>query len=335
MSQGGTGYQLSKEAMLVGTVAALQEESGQMRSQWKSDVQRLEHELQQLRCAAAMALPHVQADFEPNLQLMMSTNTLAERVNGGGAMGQRSHSFGALSPRGAPPVEPGMSPAMPMQSPSMSPSMPMQAERGALGGNSLLSREASQLEAAMMHGSVSERAGRDQFADVPMARRSSVDSSGINLAEAVMNQMRMSQTAEQQAPAVERNSIHGASCEAVQIQELYKEVERLSQALAEAEQENRKLKEDKEEVVTAHSRDVNALEGMLDQLSAENRRLKDELSESNVKLRQFQMNGLDANSIIKLKQQSDTSASIRSASIEPALEPEVEQALDSEVFKLR
>lgn len=50
---------LSASAQLAGTVAALQEESRQSRSQWKSDVARLERELGQLRAAAAWALPHL------------------------------------------------------------------------------------------------------------------------------------------------------------------------------------------------------------------------------------------------------------------------------------
>lgn len=64
--------QLSNSAMLVGTVAALQEESGQLRSQWKSDVGRLEQELDQLRMAAAYALPHIaEQQKEPNFQALV------------------------------------------------------------------------------------------------------------------------------------------------------------------------------------------------------------------------------------------------------------------------
>merc|ERR1719223_1238227 len=73
MPQGNSGqFQLSNSAMLVGTVAALQEESGQLRSQWKSDVGRLERELDQLRMAAAYALPHIaEQQKEPNLQALV------------------------------------------------------------------------------------------------------------------------------------------------------------------------------------------------------------------------------------------------------------------------
>jgi len=59
MQSSSSAFQLSGPAMLVGTVAALQEESGQLRSQWKADVARLEGELDQLRTAAAWALPHL------------------------------------------------------------------------------------------------------------------------------------------------------------------------------------------------------------------------------------------------------------------------------------
>lgn len=67
------GGQLSQQAMLVGTVAALSEESGQLRMQWKSDVARLESELQELRNAAAWALPRLgQESSASSMQPMMA-----------------------------------------------------------------------------------------------------------------------------------------------------------------------------------------------------------------------------------------------------------------------
>lgn len=76
-AQASSQFHLSDSAMLVGTVAALQEESGQLRCQWKSDVSRLECELAQLRSAAAWALPQLtgapkQPDFctEAGLQAL-------------------------------------------------------------------------------------------------------------------------------------------------------------------------------------------------------------------------------------------------------------------------
>jgi len=70
----GTGqFPCAGSGMLVGTVAALQQESGQLRSQWKTDVARLERELGQLRNAATWALPQLaeaqrQSRTDSNLQ---------------------------------------------------------------------------------------------------------------------------------------------------------------------------------------------------------------------------------------------------------------------------
>lgn len=80
LPQGNTNsqFQLSGNAVLVGTVAALQEESGQLRSQWKSDVSRLERELAQLRSAAAWALPQLgEAQKQPELLLRTDSNLQA------------------------------------------------------------------------------------------------------------------------------------------------------------------------------------------------------------------------------------------------------------------
>lgn len=90
--------QLSQQAMLVGTVAALSEESGQLRHQWKSDVSRLEKELAELRCAAAWALPRLGQAGQPNqLQSLV--------VQGGDSSPRNSNRHtsvpgGGYSPRG-------------------------------------------------------------------------------------------------------------------------------------------------------------------------------------------------------------------------------------------
>lgn len=62
------GDQFSSTAMLFGTVAALQEESSLMRSQYQSDVSRLERELQELRSVAAAALPQLRQEH-PDIQI--------------------------------------------------------------------------------------------------------------------------------------------------------------------------------------------------------------------------------------------------------------------------
>jgi hypothetical protein len=72
--------QLSGSAMLAGTVAALQQESGQLRSQWKSDVARLENELGQLRSAAACVLPQLAERHDQQNELRRTESNLQALV---------------------------------------------------------------------------------------------------------------------------------------------------------------------------------------------------------------------------------------------------------------
>jgi hypothetical protein len=319
--------------MLVGTVAALQEESGQMRHEWKSDVARLENELQQLRSAAAMALPNVRTEttvpLEANMRLlshapgtdscssisgrdaaalqvqaMLTERALSERAMSERAMSTRSlpqHNH-TLSNSGLPSFVPDVSEGY---------------------GPGALAREAAQLEAVMQQSSVRARAGRDQFADASMLPRGRPESQGTNLAEAVRRQMSTAAMVDSLARASsdkESNSGKEASDQSRQIRDLYVELERMTVALQEKEQENSRLKEEKDTSVNAHSRDIAALEAMLQQLSADNKSLSQQLAQANAKLQQYQINGLDPEMIMKLKQQcsslASTPTSYCSASIE-------------------
>jgi len=347
-SQAAAGYQLSREALLVGTVAALQEESGQMRHEWKTDVARLENELQQLRSAAAMALPHVRTENvlppEANFRLLSNpapTDTCSNISGRDAAALQGMFSDHAimgrnLSQQSHSSYNPGLQNSVQIGSSLES----LLAERS---GHGLLAREAAQLDAVMLQGSVKERAGRDYVADAPSFQRSRAENQGTNLAEAVLSQMRA--MAAEPSPArgsvsKEFDSSKEAANQSALIKDLYMELERMTVALQEVEQENNKLKEEKETSINAHSRDISALEGMLQQLTAENKVLSKQLGDANAKLQRLQMDGLDPDIIRKLKQCSSnlpsTPTSIRSASIEPATEPDVDSLASSvELDKLR
>jgi len=99
MQQGNANpFQVSGSAMLVGTVAALQEESGQLRSQWKSDVTRLENELHQLRTAAAYALPQLaEARQQPLIRTEPQLQALVLAGLGGAGSLQQTFASGHTS----------------------------------------------------------------------------------------------------------------------------------------------------------------------------------------------------------------------------------------------
>lgn len=393
MSQGGAGFNLSQSAMLVGTVAALKEESGQLRTQWKSDVSRLESELGQLRAAAAWALPHLSEaqNAEPSLRLMQgaamerSSSTgnlnaaqlerammqmqgaLGDRLSqergldallahGTGSergtpmlgertpmLGQRSPMLGerggGLNAREAAQIEAAMMQGAANERAAQAAQLEALlrqnalAERGGSSCSGLLAREAAQLDAAMMHGAVPERASRDRADMLMMQRNSSTgnlrDASG--LADALKTQMSAandhaaSSTAasERGRPMSSYNDQTSMEQAKVQMMELYKELEKITVTLQDAQQENRKIKEDKEASETAHARDVAALEGMLQQLGADNDRLTQALAKAEEKLAQRKVTN------------PGTPSSIRSASREPAMEPDVEQAeIDRIRFKI-
>lgn len=63
-----------------------------------------------------------------------------------------------------------------------------------------------------------------------------------------------------------------------QVKELYKELEEMDNALQESRRENSKLKEDKDQCIAAHERDVASLEHMLKSVMDENQKLQEALS---------------------------------------------------------
>lgn len=344
-------------AMLVGTVAALQQESGQLRNQWKCDVSRLESELAQLRSAAAWALPQLAEaqGKEPNLRLM--GGSALERSSSLGALGngqiEKAMMQGALADRLS--RERGLDAllahgtggqhligqssqleAAAAMMPQTARGAPLPEQRleallrqgGAAGGGGL-AREAAQLEAMMLQGAASESANRDRM--MMMQRNASTgnirDASG--LADAM--QRTSDQVAGCSSAASERGRAASTVCTEqasqnaeqtkLQMLELYKELENITMTLQEAQAENRKLKEDKDASETAHARDVAALEGMLQQLTADNERLSKSLAK--------------AERDLKGKSHPSTPASIRTASQEPAIEPDVESVdFDRIKFKI-
>lgn len=362
VNQGGGGYNqlnYNQNAMLVGTVAALQEESGQLRTQWKSDVSRLESELQQLRSAAAWALPHLQEaqNAEPSLRLV-TTSAMDRHSSGNVHASQLENAMmqGALAER-------------------------LNRERGldamlsqGASGNNHLSREA-QLEAAMMQGAAAERASRERELEALLsARQGSVPEFGrqgavpefggtmlsrenmqrnsstgnihnaSSLAESVLSQHA---SAHGQRYAATASSCAESTCDGMQrgrpassaaaeqpsaeqtksqVLELYRELETITIALQEAQQENRELKEHKETTEMAHSRDVDTLEAMLQQVGADNERLTKSLAKAEEQLQKYSQGGLGHMLQVKSSTPSSNPASIRSASIEPASEPGSEQA---------
>lgn len=430
--QGG----ISQSAMLVGTVAALQEESGQLRNQWKSDVGRLENELAQLRSAAAWALPQLAEEQNPaGLRLMNGAQGGGmNRMDGGGRMErmERSSSTGNLD---AAALERAMMQGALNERLSRERGLDALLGHGTVpdrggGGGGMLSREAAQLEAAMMQGGFAERASHQQGLEA-LAHQQGLEallrqgtlaqgtlaercSGGVNgrwtgsdgggggaglsrqaqLEAAMMNgaqtcrgprdqrelmMQRNSSTgnmnnvagltermlsanqqphdqhshhggsacgsqntanerqraansvmAEQQALAEQQAKLHEAQQAKNQTAELYQELEKMSVALTEAQQENKKLKEDKEACENAHSRDVTMLEGMLQQLTADNDQLTKDLAKAEETIRLTPGSG-NQHTMAQAKQLGmppSTPTSIRSASIEPASEPGVEQAYD-------
>lgn len=332
-----SGYNLSQSAMLVGTVAALQEESGQLRSQWKSDVNRLESELAQLRSAAAWALPHLAEQNAPaNIQLMnraaLEPSNSAGNLNAAqlqGVLAERlsqQRTLDALLAHGTGADQGSGMLTSPSKIDAALRSGAMTERGGRPGGLEALLRErasageAAQLEAAMM-----------------MQRNMNIQrNSSTGLADVVRSQIKQQELASATGASSCGASERGRAVSVVsgeqnttsqeqnkaQMVELYKELETITLALQEAQQENRKLKEDKEASETAHARDVAALEAMLQQMTVDNDKLTKDLRKAEEQLHGF------SNNMIKVNQNRppSTPASIRSASIEPAIEPDTEQS---------
>merc|ERR1719506_2827306 len=322
---------LSGSAMLMGTVAALQEDNGQLRNQWKSDVARLESELCQLRTAAALALPHL-AGAQKQQELTLSIP-----------------SQGVISP---------LQQALALQGSSAELSVPLMktllADPGAGTVPRLTSRtETAQItEATLMNdrGQLLSRISelerqlqiqKNQVSAAMVSERSSAAAPNptpgtLQLTEAVLAQMRAESSPrnverkdqtqngafrhhDQQVAGSVLGSTTATEIGMPQEAQIYKELERL-------EIELQKVREENTSSEAAHARDVSALEAMLDQMMADNRNLTKALSE--VALQSSKKGGPAGfdDKIAHSKKCEDvplTPNSIRSVS-EPGLEPDIE-----------
>jgi len=124
-----------------------------------------------------------------------------------------------------------------------------------------------------------------------MHRTCSRDSRGGSMQRACSSQRRMQSITHHGAvterapdhhshgiPEYRPQSVFGTdSAKEAQVKELYKELEEMDTALQESRRQNRKLKEDKDQCIAAHERDVASLEHMLKSVMEENQKLQEAL----------------------------------------------------------
>lgn len=312
-AQGGAQFPLAtpRSAMLVGTVAALQEESGQLRSQWKSDVARLERELGQLRSAAAWALPHLaEAQSQSNANLQV--------ISGHGGAGSLQQSL-VLQHQGQ--AERTQQVLLQQLAATAQQRFIPEAAPPASDREQLLARIAElekQRDQALsqVRSSASDCSSAAFERPPPMEDRS--QPKGLDLTEALLCQMRASHedmqrsmlgqavaapqvpqdmgtaAAVPQAPlefqdtlAGTRSTVVGPAATMAPMQEeqdlivkaeIVRELERMEQELQKIRDENHRLTEDKKACEAAHGRDVSTLEAMLAQIMEDNKRLTKALS---------------------------------------------------------
>jgi len=322
---------VSKQAMLVGAVAALSEESGMLRNQWQSDVSRLEQELGQLRCAAAWALPCL--GQEPDVNFAGSAlQAFADRGGNhsprgdftrfpdGMPHGGSSACGGGYSPRRASSVHSShdvgwFSEAAPSrgsgrQSPRVESRrlndavLQMELQEGYGTARDFQVEQAMARDRLMYAGSCSSQVSpcdAARFSDVVPARGSvGLSSLGLSprgwpqaqespvelprLSDVVMQMHNAAFTPARDAPAPEFTPRRGCMSEmgigrrgpadaAPEVAELRRELDCSERKLRDSQQEVATLREEKHASETAHARDVNALESMLQQVLAENARL--------------------------------------------------------------
>lgn len=355
-------------AMLMGTVAALQEEGCQLRTQWKSDVTRLERELDQLRTAAAWALPQLaEAQKAPELGLSLSNgNSMA-------SLQQALMMQGALQASTAPQTARTESSQFSeadrelllnriIELERQKKEMEMQRDQAMIcaSANSTPSaRERQPMENTLT--SIPERNPTHTFHD-------SHEQSAMQLTEALLAQMRADSTAAQElqeppfaslslgsaAPPVrsqDSREVNGYATatdstrdDVVQVmseemKQIYQELERMQIELHKIREDNSKLKDEKEACEAAHSRDVSALEAMLDSMMAENKRLKEAIAgnvlSSTKKPASDSLDYKFADRIADSKKIETplTPHSIRSVS-EPGIEPDIERSIELDRSKL-
>merc|ERR1719158_1079375 len=117
------------------------------------------------------------------------------------------------------------------------------------------------------------------------------EQSTMQLTEALLSQMRAETGAADQQPREDLHHVHnksmlGPAAAAARStgtseeSEIYQELERMEMELVKVRDENGRLRDEKDACEAAHSRDVAALEAMLDQMMSENKRLTRALSDT-------------------------------------------------------
>lgn len=314
MQQSSSSFQLSGPAMLVGTVAALQEESGQLRSQWKADVARLEGELHQLRDAAAWALPHLaEAQRQHELRTSISTTGLLPQNP---AIELSAPVITSVPPRTS-------SAALNMQE-NVSSQAQEQAARQ-ITEALLAQMRATAAECSLAELSTSRQLGAND--------RIELDGKAPSLTEASLDcsyrSAPFSATMGAAQPGPHINAMHPpeASRHTLALEEMQKELERLEAVLQQTLEENAKLREEKRAVEEAHRRDVSSLEAMLNQIMEENKVLKATASTTRACGPVGKLDFSDR--IMNLKQQVPMTPSSVRSEVEPALEPDIERSTGS------
>lgn len=328
---------LSGSAMLVGTVAALQEESGQLRSQWQSDVSRLERELHQLRTAAAYALPQLvdrqqpEIRTEPNLQALVLAG-----VGGVGSLQQtdrlqQTAGFGCSVPVGDRDQLLGRIAELEQQRKNME----LQRDQALMSqrlcgsaGSDCSGFANERFEAQMTDRSSSMRNPTQSLGSQSIPPH---EHSSMQLTEALLAQMSTQQSAVEKRFENLQGAINigarapptgfDAPQQSITPDEVYKELERMEMELQKVRDENSRLREEKAACEEAHSRDISTLEAMLTQIMSDNQRLKKALEEAEARLRaQGGMGGC-------CDGEESCNQSIRSirSVMEPACEPDLDR----------
>lgn len=356
-------FQLSSSAMLVGTVAALQEESGQLRSQWKSDVGRLERELDQLRAAAAYALPHIaEQQKEPNFQALVLGGA---GIGGMGSLHQTSHFGlpGAATDRHSPLVQISEREQLLERIKELErqrKQMEVQRDQAVLSqmrcGSAASESSWTGQEAMMAEGSMPTSGNQphlDTSAQLTEALLCQMRCgageaappcrSGHGLAEGLSAGLTSLDVLAEQQQRIQdlRNSLSGGASgtappatqmadgaqTGMNTAEVYRELERMEMELRKVREENSKLKDQKAACEEAHARDVSTLEAMLSQIMSENQRLTKALNDAEEQLRA--QNKLNPMGILDKEGADHSVRSIRSV-MEPAIEPDIDRCSDSD-----
>jgi len=253
----GRSDQIGSAAMLVGTVAALQEEGLLMRSQYQSDVCRLDRELQELRSAAASALPHLRQErAEIQLESNFSAPCLLAE-----SCAPRVSTLLEPSVRLIPQLD-SLAPLTPTS--SAGPCMPRHSN--AFG----LPLQEQNIARTSSHGTSPESA---QIVEL----YKELERMSLELQQKTQENAKLKE--ELQA----RDAAHARDVSVL---------EELSIALQQKTAENAQLKEEMEACEVAHARDIRALEDMIQPLTNQNKNVA-ELGEAYNKLSSSKLGNID------------------------------------------